>query len=128
MAISIPCLASYSIGIKRFVLLLLWNCRSLRLVQDLTHVSHKSQSTVKLIHFETNKFMPTHRKGTLVSYYKEQKRATLKDYYVPLGTCLIFTINTTVTYMFCWPCIIVYQYIETKVMHFLFNLLRIKGL
>jgi hypothetical protein len=29
--------------------------------------------------------------------------------------------------MFCWPCIIVYQYSETNVMHFLFNL-RIKGL
>jgi hypothetical protein len=30
--------------------------------------------------------------------------------------------------MFCWPCIIVYQYNETKVMHFSFSLLRIKGL
>jgi hypothetical protein len=30
--------------------------------------------------------------------------------------------------MFCWPCITVYQYIETNVIHFLFNLLRIKGL
>jgi hypothetical protein len=30
--------------------------------------------------------------------------------------------------MFCWPCIIVYQYIETNVVHFLFSLLRIKGL
>jgi hypothetical protein len=30
--------------------------------------------------------------------------------------------------MFCWPCIIVYQYSETNVMHFLFNLLRIKDL
>jgi hypothetical protein len=30
--------------------------------------------------------------------------------------------------MFCWRCIIVYQYSETNVMHFLFNLLRIKGL
>jgi hypothetical protein len=30
--------------------------------------------------------------------------------------------------MFCWPCIIVYRYSETKVMHFLFNLLRIEGL
>jgi hypothetical protein len=30
--------------------------------------------------------------------------------------------------MFCWPCIIVYQYSETNVMHFLLNLLRIKGL
>jgi hypothetical protein len=30
--------------------------------------------------------------------------------------------------MFCWPCIIVYQYSETKAMHILFNLLRIKGL
>jgi hypothetical protein len=30
--------------------------------------------------------------------------------------------------MFCWPCITVYQYSETNVMHFLFSLLRIKGL
>jgi hypothetical protein len=30
--------------------------------------------------------------------------------------------------MFCWLCIIVYQYNETNVMHFSFNLLRIKGL
>jgi hypothetical protein len=30
--------------------------------------------------------------------------------------------------MFCWPCIIVYQYNETSVMHFSFNLLRIKSL
>jgi hypothetical protein len=30
--------------------------------------------------------------------------------------------------MFCWPCIIAYQYSETKVMDFLFSLLRIKGL
>jgi hypothetical protein len=30
--------------------------------------------------------------------------------------------------MFCWPCIIVYHYNETNVMHFSFNLLRIKSL
>jgi hypothetical protein len=30
--------------------------------------------------------------------------------------------------MFCWPCIIVYQYSETNVMHFLFSLLRMKCL
>jgi hypothetical protein len=30
--------------------------------------------------------------------------------------------------MFCWPCLIIYQYSETNVMHFLFSLLRIKGL
>jgi hypothetical protein len=30
--------------------------------------------------------------------------------------------------MFIWPCFIVYQCNETKVMHFSFNLLRIKGL
>jgi hypothetical protein len=29
--------------------------------------------------------------------------------------------------MLCWPCIIVYQHNETKVMHFSFNLLRIKS-
>jgi hypothetical protein len=31
-------------------------------------------------------------------------------------------------FMFCWPCIIVHQYSETNVMHFLFNLLRTEGL
>jgi hypothetical protein len=30
--------------------------------------------------------------------------------------------------MFCWPCIIVYQYNKINVMHFSFSLLRIKGL
>jgi hypothetical protein len=42
---------------------------------------------------------------------------------------LVFTklTNTDSTLMFCWPYIIVYQYSETNVMHFLFNLLRIKG-
>jgi hypothetical protein len=30
--------------------------------------------------------------------------------------------------MFCWLCIVVYQYSETNMMHFLFSLLRIKGL
>jgi hypothetical protein len=30
--------------------------------------------------------------------------------------------------MFCWPCIIVHQYSETNVMHFLFSLLRINGI
>jgi hypothetical protein len=30
--------------------------------------------------------------------------------------------------IFCWPCIIVYQYNENNVMHFSFNLLRIKSL
>jgi hypothetical protein len=36
--------------------------------------------------------------------------------------------NQSNQWMFCWPCIIVYQYSKTKVMHFLFSLLRIKGL
>jgi hypothetical protein len=30
--------------------------------------------------------------------------------------------------MFCWPCIKIYLYSETNVMHVLFNSLRIKGL
>jgi hypothetical protein len=30
--------------------------------------------------------------------------------------------------LFCWPCIIAYQYSETNVMHFLFGILRIKCL
>jgi hypothetical protein len=29
---------------------------------------------------------------------------------------------------FCWPCIIVYHHSKTNVMHFLFNLLKIKSL
>jgi hypothetical protein len=36
--------------------------------------------------------------------------------------------NTRTFLMFCWLCIIVYQYNETNVMHFSFSLLRIKGL
>jgi hypothetical protein len=36
--------------------------------------------------------------------------------------------NILINVMFCWPCIIVYQYNETNVMHFTLNLLRIKGL
>jgi hypothetical protein len=37
---------------------------------------------------------------------------------------LLFTLFT----LFCWPCVILYQYSGTNVMHFLFSLLRIKGL
>jgi hypothetical protein len=36
--------------------------------------------------------------------------------------------NILFNLMFCWPCIIVYQYSKTNVMLFLFNLLRIMGL
>jgi hypothetical protein len=32
------------------------------------------------------------------------------------------------TLMFCWPCTILYQYSKTNMMHFLFTLLKIKGL
>jgi hypothetical protein len=39
-----------------------------------------------------------------------------------------FSVTITPGLKFCWLCIIVYQYSETNVMHFLFNLLRIKGL
>jgi hypothetical protein len=42
---------------------------------------------------------------------------------IPLKRIIIMIIII----MFCWPCIIVYQYSETNVMHFVFNLLRIKG-
>jgi len=59
MATSIPCLASYSIEIKRFALMFPGNYISLRLDQGLTHFSDKSQSAVILIHFESKKFMPT---------------------------------------------------------------------
>jgi hypothetical protein len=37
-------------------------------------------------------------------------------------------LNILIFLTFCWPSITVYQYNETNVMHFLFNLLRIKGL
>jgi hypothetical protein len=36
--------------------------------------------------------------------------------------------NKVCNLFFCWPYITVYQYSETNVMHFLFNLLRINGL
>jgi hypothetical protein len=39
-----------------------------------------------------------------------------------------FKVSSFYCSMFCWPCIIVHQYSETNVMHFLFNLLRINGL
>jgi hypothetical protein len=51
----------------------------------------------------------------------------LKNVHNYCHMCTISCIWST-TLMFCWPCIIVYQYIETNVIHFLFNLLRIKGL
>jgi hypothetical protein len=39
-----------------------------------------------------------------------------------------FTPQYIFSLMFCWPCIIVYQYNETSITHFSFNLLRIKAL
>jgi hypothetical protein len=45
----------------------------------------------------------------------------------PWGSLPTFIV-TYVNLMFCWPCIIVYQYNETNVMHFSLNLLRIKGI
>jgi hypothetical protein len=41
---------------------------------------------------------------------------------------IIYCTDIDFNLMFCWPCIIVYQYNETNVMHFSLNLLRIKGL
>jgi hypothetical protein len=38
-----------------------------------------------------------------------------------------FQILLLENFMFCWPCVIVYQYSDTNVMHFLFNLLRINS-
>jgi hypothetical protein len=45
-------------------------------------------------------------------------------YFAPLTWAAIHNVFL----MFCWPCTIVYQYNDTTVMHFTFNLLRIKGL
>jgi hypothetical protein len=46
-----------------------------------------------------------------------------------LNSTLSFINNSkSPSYVFCWPCSIVYQYSETNVMHFLFSLLWIKGL
>jgi hypothetical protein len=39
-----------------------------------------------------------------------------------------YALNEKPNLMLCWPCIMVYQHSETNVMHFLFSLLRIKGL
>jgi hypothetical protein len=41
---------------------------------------------------------------------------------------IVYFVYRTNLYMCCWPCIITYQYSETNVMYFLFNLLRIKSL
>jgi hypothetical protein len=38
------------------------------------------------------------------------------------------SVSMVTSLIFCWPCIIVYQYGETNVKHFLLNLLRMKGL
>jgi hypothetical protein len=46
----------------------------------------------------------------------------------PSSSRLYFYKNFNIYLMFCWPCIIVYQYSETNVMHFLFDLVRIKDL
>jgi hypothetical protein len=43
-------------------------------------------------------------------------------------TTFLNSSQNCIALMFGWPCIIVYQYSETNVMHFLFNLLRIKDL
>jgi hypothetical protein len=43
-------------------------------------------------------------------------------------TCMYVKENDKISLIFCWPCIIVYQYSETNVMQFLFNLLSIMGL
>jgi hypothetical protein len=52
---------------------------------------------------------------------------TLQSMYACLRLQLL--LNTTAqNLIFCWPCIIVYQYNGTNVMYFSFNLLRIKGL
>jgi hypothetical protein len=45
-----------------------------------------------------------------------------------LGPVTPYGWTCVINLMFCWPCITVYQYSENNVMHFLFNLLRIKGL
>jgi hypothetical protein len=54
-----------------------------------------------------------------------------KDLYLRLVLKLLMLYHLQRSYiylMFCWPCIIVYQYSKTNMMHFLFNLLRTKGL
>jgi hypothetical protein len=58
---------------------------------------------------------------------------TSKDYYIQhlvfthrsFGHCLLYGRNSLVNLMSCWPCIIVYRYSETNIMHFSFSLLRI---
>jgi hypothetical protein len=42
--------------------------------------------------------------------------------------CAVRTAFVTINLMFCCPCIIIYQCSKTNVMHFLFSVLRIKGL
>jgi hypothetical protein len=60
---------------------------------------------------------------------KSWQSMTLKHYVTSLNNESLNLSSIQRTFIvFCWPCIIVYQYSETNVMHFLLSLLRIKGL
>jgi hypothetical protein len=52
----------------------------------------------------------------------------LEAHTIGLNTIITDNLQILDFLIFCWPCITVYQYSETNVMHFLFSLLRVKGL
>jgi hypothetical protein len=66
------------------------------------------------------------RYGVFWMKYKYEKMFSLP---LMLSTLFHYSLTIiTVIFMFCWPRVILYQCNETNVMHFSFNLLRIKGL
>jgi hypothetical protein len=79
------------------------------------HISRPQ--TIRHTHTHTRTHTHTHTHTacrTPLNEWSARRRATLRTQYT----------NNTGYLMFCWPCNIVYQYSETNVMHFLFNLLR----
>jgi hypothetical protein len=56
------------------------------------------------------------------------KYTVILNNYMEQNTCINLGCINCTNLMLCWPWILVYQYRKTNVMHFLFNLLRIKGL
>jgi hypothetical protein len=77
-------------------------------------------------------FFSTHPKGDFKSAISEWIKALVNRWMpklVGFKICIWFNVHDIAHgCTFCWPFIIVYQYSETNVMHFLFNFLRSKGL
>jgi hypothetical protein len=79
---------------------------------------------------KNNLYVVIHRYSATLSY-RPKSRPTVdrNDQYYDLQSHSVQRNNLRwkKNLMFCWPCIIVYQYNETNMMHFWSNLLRIKA-